>query len=93
MKRFALALTVFGAAAGCSTTPTVTKQTTFMTRQEIGDAGLECRQMTAVDTNIPRTICAGEKTWTAYERKTRRATEELLDAGRQLPNAGRFNRN
>jgi hypothetical protein len=93
MVRIALLLTAAALAVGCSMTPTVTKVSTTMTPKEIADAGLECKQLTAIDTNIPRTICAGPKTWAAYEAKARAATDELLAEGRKLPNAGGFNRN
>ncbi len=81
------------AVSACSTTPTVTKQKTTMTVAQINEAGLQCRELTPIDSTIPRTICASEKSWAAYDRRARLASEELFAEGRKIPNAGRFNRN
>jgi hypothetical protein len=93
MPKIGFALLAVALAAACSMTPTVTKQSTTMTVGEIKEAGLECRRNVAIDTNIPRTICASANSWAAYEAKARAATDELLAEGRKLPNAGGFNRN
>lgn len=77
----------------CSATPTVTKQVTTMTPKQIAEAGLVCKQLVPIDSNIPRTICASERSWSTYDERTRTATDELLSKGRELPNAGGFNRN
>jgi hypothetical protein len=77
----------------CSTTPLVTKERSTMTPAEIEAAGLECRKNVAIDTNIPRTICASAKSWARYDARARGATDELLAKGREQPNTGRFNRN
>ena len=81
-------------ASGCAVTKqTVTKERTTMTPAQIADAGLECREMKAIDSNLPRTICASKKSWASYDRSARLASEDLMREGRGLPNAGRGNRN
>jgi hypothetical protein len=67
--------------------PTVTKINTTMTPRDIREAGLECRQLVPIDSNIPRTICASSAAWAAYEERARRATDELFARGRELGNA------
>jgi hypothetical protein len=76
----------------CSTTPTVTSETTTMTRAEIAEAGLICRKDRPPDTNIPRTICASEQAWAAFDEKRRRESDELMAEGKKFANVGRFNR-
>ncbi len=93
MTRTALILTVATIVSGCSMTPTVKKESTMMSPKQIAEAGLQCRQLTSIDSNIPRTICASAPAWAAYEAKARSATDDLLAEGRRQPNAGGFNRN
>jgi len=91
--RLILTAVIVALTAGCSSVPSVRRENALMTPKEIADAGLVCKQITPIDTNVPKTMCASEKTWAAYEAKTRRATEELLAEGRKQANAGRYNRN
>lgn len=79
-------------AAGCSTVPTVTSTNTMMSPAEIAAMGLVCRKDKPPDTNIPRTICASEAGWAAFDERRRRETDELFAEGRKYPNVGRFNR-
>lgn len=78
--------------AACSTVPTVTSEQTTMTKAEIAAAGLVCRKDRPPDTNIPRTICASEEAWAAFDERRRRETDDLLAEGRKHANVGRFNR-
>jgi hypothetical protein len=87
MTRFGLAAIAATLVAGCTMTPTVTKVSTTMTPREIRDAGLICKQLPPIDSNVPRTICASEAAWDAYAEETRLATDELLYRGRELGNA------
>lgn len=80
-------------AGACVTKPTVTKERTTMTPQQIAEAGLICREMKAIDSNLPRTICASKRSWAAYDRNARLASEDLMREARGAPNAGRGNRN
>ena len=89
MTRIYLAVAAVALVAGCSMTPTVTKVSTTMTPREIQEAGLVCKQLRPVDSNIPRTICASEAAWTSYDKKTQLATDELFAEGRKLGNAFR----
>jgi hypothetical protein len=80
------------AGSACSTVPLVTREQTTMTVAEIAAEGLICRKDRPPDTNIPRTICASEQAWAAFDERRRRESEDLLAEGRKAPNAGRFNR-
>jgi len=87
MIRICLAATTAALVAGCSMTPTVTKVSTTMTPSEIHEAGLVCRQLVPIDSNVPRTICASETAWASYDARARLATDELLAKGKELGNA------
>jgi hypothetical protein len=71
-------------AAGCTMTPTVTKVSTTMTPREINEAGLVCKQIVPIDSNVPRTICASQAAWNSYNDRARLATDDLLARGREL---------
>lgn len=77
----------------CSATPSVVKTDAMMTPAQIAEAGLVCRTQPPIGSALPRTICASEQAWAAYDRRARLASEDLFAAGRELPNSGRFNRN
>ncbi|HEX5008101.1 MAG TPA: hypothetical protein VFV70_13370 [Hyphomonadaceae bacterium] len=85
MKRLAPILAALAVIAGCSTVPTVTKETTTLGEANI--SGMECRRGKPIDTNLPRTICASPKAWAAYDEQARMATDDLLFRGRELGNA------
>jgi uncharacterized protein YfaQ (DUF2300 family) len=80
------------AMAACSTVPIVTSERTTMTKAEIEAEGLICRKDLPPDTNIPRTICASEAAWAAFDDRRRRETDDILAEGRKNSNVGRFNR-
>ena len=92
MDKLVLAFVSIALLTGCTTTPLVTKERSMMTPAQIKEAGLECRKNVAIDTNIPRTICASPKSWARYEARARGATDELLAKGREQSNVGRFSR-
>jgi hypothetical protein len=58
-----------------------------MTPREIREAGLVCKQLVPIDSNVPRTICASEAAWASYADETRLATDDLLAKGKELGNA------
>jgi len=70
----------------CTATPTVVRHKTMMTPKQIADLGLDCKSLRPIDSNIPRTICASERSWDSYLKITMRATEELLAEGRKHGN-------
>ena len=76
----------------CSTTPTITSTNTTLTPAQIAEMGLICRKDNPPDTNIPRTICASEESWAAFDERRRKETAELMAEGRKYANVGRFNR-
>ena len=76
--------------AACTVTPAVTRTSTTMTPAEIAEMGLVCRTETPPDTNIPRTVCASEQAWAAYDRRTQAAAQEFFAEGRKGANTGRF---
>lgn len=76
----------------CSTTPTITSTNTTLTPAQIAEMGLICRKDKPPDTNIPRTICASEESWAAFDERRRKETAELMAEGRKYANVGRFNR-
>lgn len=78
-------------AAGCSMTPTVTKQT--MALGDVDMSNLVCRRDTPPDSNVPRTICASPQAWAAFDENRRRETDDILAEGRKHANVGAFNRN
>ncbi len=78
------------ALAGCSLTPAVTRTSTTMTPAEIAEMGLICRTETPADTIIPRTVCASEQAWAAYDRRTQATMQEFFSEGRRGANTGRF---
>lgn len=78
------------AASGCSTVPHVTREQTTMTVADIAAEGLVCRKDRPPDTNIPRTICASEQAWAAFDERRRRETDDLLAEGRKATNGGWF---
>ena len=84
------AIFVLGVSAllvgACAATPTVVSHKTMMTPRQIAALGLDCKRLVPIDSNIPRTICASERSWDVYQRRTIRATEELLAEGRKLGN-------
>ena len=89
MKRLALtviavSLVAGSLAAGCSMTPTVTRERTTMTPAQIASMDLVCREIVPIDTNIPKTICASEASWAAYDRTARLASEELFEKAREV---------
>ncbi|MFT3725060.1 MAG: hypothetical protein QM773_15930 [Hyphomonadaceae bacterium] len=92
MIRMLLVPAVLGAIAlaACSTTPTVTKEK--MTLGEASIEGMECRQDKAIDTNIPRTICASPEAWAKFDERRRKETDDLLAEGKKYANVGRYNR-
>jgi hypothetical protein len=90
MIRICMAAIAAALAAGCTMTPTVKKLETTMTMREIREAGLECRQIVPIDSNIPRTLCATPEGWESYLERTKEATDELFAKSRELANTGRF---
>ncbi len=85
MKPLVLALVALCTlGAGCSITPTVTRTSAMMTRAEIEEMGLRCKQLRPIDSNIPRTICASDLAWRRYNEITRQATDDLLAEGRKV---------
>lgn len=93
MRHLVLAsLAALAAVSACSTTPLVTKENAMLTPAQIAEMGLVCRSDTPPDSNIPRTICASEASWAAFDERRRRETDEIFAEGRKNPNVGRFNR-
>jgi hypothetical protein len=86
MKSLVLTAIAVSLVAGCTMTPVVTRQKTFMTRAQIAAMNLECKRWKPIDSIIPKTICASEASWDAYLKKTSRATEELFAEARKLGN-------
>jgi hypothetical protein len=80
------------AVSACSTTPTVVRENTLLTPAQIAEMGLICRRDTPPDSNIPRTICASESAWAAFDDERRKETDDILAEGRKHANVGRFNR-
>ena len=80
------------ALAACTVVPQVKREDTTMTRAQIEAEGLVCRTDRPSDTNIPRTICASETAWAAFDERRKRETDDLLAIGRSSANFGRFNR-
>jgi len=78
--------------AACSATPTVVRTDAMMTPAQIKEQGLVCRKDKPPDTNIPRTICASEQAWAAFDERRRKETADILAEGRKNTNVGRFNR-
>lgn len=78
--------------SACSVTPTVVRTEAMMTPAEIKEQGLVCRKDRPADTNIPRTICASEQAWAAFDARRRTETADILAEGRKNTNVGRFNR-
>lgn len=91
MARVALLVSLTILVAGCSLTPTVTKQR--MTLGEVDISGMECRRETPPDSNVPRTICASPAAWASFDERDRRETDAILAEGRKHANVGAFNRN
>jgi hypothetical protein len=87
MIRICVAAMAAAFASACTMTPTVKTEVTTMSMREIREAGLECRQLIPIDSNIPRTICASDASWAAYDDSARRATDDLLAEGKKLGNA------
>jgi hypothetical protein len=48
------------------------------------EAGLVCKQIVPIDSNVPRTICASQAAWNSYNDRARLATDDLLARGREL---------
>jgi hypothetical protein len=84
MKRLVLTAFAVSLVAGCSMTPAVTRENTFMTRAQIEAMNLECKHWKPIDSNIPKTICASEKAWEGFGEVTREATEDLMRHARSL---------
>lgn len=78
--------------ASCTLAPSVVKSRTMMTPTDIAAAGLVCRTQAPIGSNLPKSICASESAWAAYDRRARLASEELFSKGRETSNVGRFNR-
>lgn len=92
MMRMFLAPALCAAAlAACSTTPLVSREK--MTLGEANIEGLECRHERAIDTNIPRTICATPQAWAKFDERRRQESADLMAEGKKYSNAGRYNRN
>lgn len=80
------------ALAACTAVAPVKREETTMTKAQIAAEGLICRKDRPSDTNIPRTICASETAWAAFDERRKRETDDLLAIGRSSANFGRFNR-
>lgn len=80
------------AVAACTAVPLVNRESTTMTKAEISAEGLICRKDRPPDTNIPRTICASEQAWAAFDERRKRESDDILAEGRKNANVGRFNR-
>lgn len=90
MSRTVLMLTAAAVIAGCSATPSVTKQR--MTLGEANISGMECRREKPIGTVMPRTICASPLAWAEYDEEQRRESDLLFQYTRSRPTAGGFNR-
>ncbi len=92
MMRMLLAPAFCAAAlAACSATPLVSREKTTLGEANI--EGLECRRDRAIDTNIPRTICAAPQAWAKFDERRRQESADLMAEGKKYSNAGRYNRN
>ncbi len=80
------------AAAACTAVPLVNRESTTMTMAEIAAEGLICRKDRPPDTNIPRTICASQTAWAAFDERRKRESDDIFAEGRKSANVGRFNR-
>lgn len=76
--------------AACSTTPLVTREK--MTLGQANIEGMECRQEKAIDTNIPRTICASPQAWARFDARRRQESADLMAESKKYANVGRYNR-
>ena len=80
MKRATALLGLAVLAAGCSMTPTVTKER--MTLAEADITGMECRRGPAPGTAIPKTTCAMPEAWKRFDARQAEISENFIDDAR-----------
>jgi hypothetical protein len=90
MIRICLAAIAVALTAGCSTTPSVTKQR--MTLGEANIEGMECRREKPIGTNRPRTVCASPEAWAAFDAQAAYESDLAFQKARSGANSGPFNR-
>jgi hypothetical protein len=90
MTRTFLMLTAAVLVAGCSMTPSVTKQR--MTLGEANIEGMECRRERPMGTNLPRTVCASPEVWAKFDAAARYESDLAFEKARSGANSGPFNR-
>lgn len=81
------------ALSACSTAPAVTRESMTMTKAEISAQGLVCRKDQPTNTLIPRTVCASESAWAAFDERRKSETDKMIAEGRQNANFNRFSAN
>lgn len=74
------------AFTACAAQPTISRERTQLTPQQIADMGLECRRDTAINTTIPRSICASPAAWDRYEADGADDSRRLAEEFRIAPN-------
>lgn len=91
MRSFLALSAVWAAALGaCTMTPSVTHESTTMTLAQIEAEGLVCRKDQPTNRLIPRTVCASEAAWAAFDEKRKQETDRMIAEGRQNANFSRF---
>jgi hypothetical protein len=77
MKRAAALLGLAVMAAGCSMTPSVTKER--MTLADTDISGMECRRILNTGTSIAKTMCANPESWKRYDTAQAEKSQTFLD--------------
>ena len=91
MRSFLALIAVCAAALGaCTLTPSVTHESTTMTLAQIEAEGLVCRKDQPTNRLIPRTVCASEAAWAAFDERRKEETDRMIAEGRQNANFNRF---
>jgi hypothetical protein len=77
MTRTFLVVSTAVFVAGCTATPTVTKQR--MTLGEANISGMECRRETSLLSSIPKTTCASPAVWAKYDKREADKSAQFFD--------------
>jgi hypothetical protein len=80
MKRATALLGLAVMAAGCSMTPTVTKERMTLADANIGN--MECRRGPPAGTAIPKTVCADPEAWKRFDTRQAEISNNFLDDAR-----------
>ena len=77
MTRTFLVVSTAVLIAGCTLTPTVTKER--MTLGEANISGMECRREVSVLSSIPKTTCASREVWANYDKRESDKSAQFFD--------------